>query len=242
MVSCPYCRRQYALKTDRASISPGARATCGRCGKSFELLTRIVVPGAPPPLPRKAPPPLPRDSRLASSPLIPVVTEPREPPVDADLSQITQDILRSAEQLEPELPTVDLPPSRAPATPPPLPPAEASSPALPAISEVVAPPSPSFEIQAEPESEAEAEAASVAAAESVSASVSASESVAAAESASGSVSPAEAEPAAASPALPAAIVAPGPDPTQFVAWADPGLEGLVEEPRPSAQALEHLLR
>ena len=57
VIACPYCKRQYRMKLDLEEITAKkTRATCGRCGNSFELAPRIhtseaqVVP-PPPPLP-----------------------------------------------------------------------------------------------------------------------------------------------------------------------------------------------
>ncbi len=44
MVSCPFCRRVYKMMLDRAMAKErGTRASCGRCGNSFELAARVVV-------------------------------------------------------------------------------------------------------------------------------------------------------------------------------------------------------
>ena len=42
VIACPYCKRQYRMKLDLEEITlKKTRATCGRCGNSFELAPRI---------------------------------------------------------------------------------------------------------------------------------------------------------------------------------------------------------
>jgi hypothetical protein len=43
-ISCPHCRRQYTMKIDPERLQRlKTRATCGRCGKTFDAATRIVT-------------------------------------------------------------------------------------------------------------------------------------------------------------------------------------------------------
>jgi hypothetical protein len=67
-ISCPHCRRQYNMKIDPERLQRlKTRATCGRCGKTFDAASRITaaqqqqqVPLAPPDEPkpvRDEPPP-----------------------------------------------------------------------------------------------------------------------------------------------------------------------------------------
>lgn len=214
VVSCPYCRRQYTLQTSRAAISPTQRATCGRCGKSFEILARVVVPATkpPPPPPRPRPPAVaPDDARVTSSPAIPkIASAPAQlSPEELDLDELTKEILVSAEELStPPAP----PPLPRPAAPPPVDKQQepamkqqepASTPA-PAAPPMVAPTAPRT-VEPEPPPVAAL------------------------------LAPAEETPAVA--AAPAA-----PDPTRFLERADPGLAGLIEPKSPSVLALEQLLR
>jgi hypothetical protein len=42
-ISCPHCRRQYNMKIDPERLQRlKTRATCGRCGKTFDAASRIV--------------------------------------------------------------------------------------------------------------------------------------------------------------------------------------------------------
>jgi len=44
-ISCPHCRRQYTIKIDPERLQRlKTRATCGRCGKTFDAASRIVTP------------------------------------------------------------------------------------------------------------------------------------------------------------------------------------------------------
>ena len=43
-ISCPHCRRQYAMKIDPERLQRlKTRATCGRCGKTFDAASRILA-------------------------------------------------------------------------------------------------------------------------------------------------------------------------------------------------------
>ena len=43
-ISCPHCRRQYNMKIDPERLQRlKTRATCGRCGKTFDAASRIVA-------------------------------------------------------------------------------------------------------------------------------------------------------------------------------------------------------
>jgi hypothetical protein len=66
-ISCPHCRRQYNMKIDPERLQRlKTRATCGRCGKTFDAASRIIAaqqqqhaPLAPPEEPKpKAPRPV----------------------------------------------------------------------------------------------------------------------------------------------------------------------------------------
>ena len=62
-ISCPHCRRQYTMKIDPERLQRlKTRATCGRCGKTFDVASRITPASqetiTEPKLPRvEAPPP-----------------------------------------------------------------------------------------------------------------------------------------------------------------------------------------
>jgi hypothetical protein len=62
-ISCPHCRRHYSMKIDPERLQRlKTRATCGRCGKTFDVASRIMPPSTEPvtepKLPRvDAPPP-----------------------------------------------------------------------------------------------------------------------------------------------------------------------------------------
>ncbi len=63
-ISCPHCRRQYTMKIDPERLQRlKTRATCGRCGKTFDAASRITAaqqqqhaPLAPPEEPKPKPP------------------------------------------------------------------------------------------------------------------------------------------------------------------------------------------
>jgi hypothetical protein len=43
-ISCPHCRRQYTMKIDPERLQRlKTRATCGRCGKTFDAASRITA-------------------------------------------------------------------------------------------------------------------------------------------------------------------------------------------------------
>jgi len=47
-ISCPHCRRQYAMKIDPERLQRlKTRATCGRCGKTFDAASRIMAAQQP---------------------------------------------------------------------------------------------------------------------------------------------------------------------------------------------------
>jgi hypothetical protein len=66
-ISCPHCRRQYTMKVDPERLQRlKMRATCGRCGNSFDVGSRIAAPAPQVPkpdlstlqrIPAPAPPP-----------------------------------------------------------------------------------------------------------------------------------------------------------------------------------------
>lgn len=57
-ISCPHCRRQYAMKIDPERLQRlKTRATCGRCGKTFDAASRIMAAQQPAPTPTVAPAP-----------------------------------------------------------------------------------------------------------------------------------------------------------------------------------------
>lgn len=105
MVSCPFCRRVYKMMLDRALAKErGTRASCGRCGNSFELAARIVVTMnsnigtglasrslVPPP----PPPPPPRVAPLESA--LPVTAADIES--DEASSAIAEEVARAAEDI-----------------------------------------------------------------------------------------------------------------------------------------------
>jgi hypothetical protein len=48
-ISCPHCRRQYTMKIDPERLQRlKTRATCGRCGKTFDVASRITPPSHEP--------------------------------------------------------------------------------------------------------------------------------------------------------------------------------------------------
>ena len=63
-ISCPHCRRQYNMKIDPERLQRlKTRATCGRCGKTFDAASRIIAaqqqqhaPLPPPEEPKAKPP------------------------------------------------------------------------------------------------------------------------------------------------------------------------------------------
>ncbi len=142
IVRCPYCQRQYTMKLDREEIERRkSRATCGRCGKSFELASRIVVPGA---------------SRLAPPASAPITRSNRTPPAGvpspaAELDALTREIMAAADAIA--IPQETAPPLAAsvpapapPVAPPPLAPVdddydiEVSAPASEPVAAAAPPP------------------------------------------------------------------------------------------------------
>jgi hypothetical protein len=74
-ISCPHCRRQYAMKIDPERLQRlKTRATCGRCGKTFDAASRIVAAQQPPPA---AAQPLASETRRTDPRLPRVVEAPR---------------------------------------------------------------------------------------------------------------------------------------------------------------------
>ncbi|HEX8953191.1 MAG TPA: hypothetical protein VF945_15155, partial [Polyangia bacterium] len=44
-ISCPHCRRTYTMRVDPERLKRlKTRATCGRCGNTFDAASRIVPP------------------------------------------------------------------------------------------------------------------------------------------------------------------------------------------------------
>src|SRR5262249_43941862 len=78
IISCPHCRRRYKMKIDPERLQRlKTRATCGRCGKTFDAASR-TAPAHRSPLRAAEPKP------VASASVIETVrTEPRLPRVDA---------------------------------------------------------------------------------------------------------------------------------------------------------------
>jgi hypothetical protein len=72
-ISCPHCRRQYTMKIDPERLQRlKTRATCGRCGNTFDVASRITPPSeatTEPKLPRYEAPP-------AASQLVPSSMKP----------------------------------------------------------------------------------------------------------------------------------------------------------------------
>ena len=115
MVSCPFCRRVYKMMLDRTLAKErGTRASCGRCGNSFELAARIVVtmnsnlgtglPGGrftPQPAstlnPAAVPPPPPPQPKRAQAAAQPVAVADVES--DESLTDMANDIARAADEL-----------------------------------------------------------------------------------------------------------------------------------------------
>lgn len=101
IISCPYCRRQYTMKLDREEIERDKRrATCGRCGNSFELASRIVVPGSA----KLAPPPTARRTTGSHAIATPATASAPAPSAAkqeaADLDALTKEILAAADEMK----------------------------------------------------------------------------------------------------------------------------------------------
>ncbi|MGZ3407646.1 MAG: hypothetical protein ACXVAN_14450 [Polyangia bacterium] len=83
-ISCPHCRRQYNMKIDPERLQRlKTRATCGRCGKTFDAASRIAAaqqqqhaPLAPPDEPKPAREPPPAMVQLKPMPRTSGVTAP----------------------------------------------------------------------------------------------------------------------------------------------------------------------
>ena len=75
-ICCPHCRRQYAMKIDPERLQRlKTRATCGRCGKTFDAASRILAAQQQAPVEPK---------RLPTTPVSETKrTDPKLPPVQA---------------------------------------------------------------------------------------------------------------------------------------------------------------
>ena len=111
MVSCPFCRRVYKMLLDRdAAERTRARASCGRCGNSFELAARVLGTN-----PERAATRAPEPVTTAKA-RKPHAVDPRS--ADADdvpLDELVRDIAQAAEHIAVTTPT---PPRVAPPPPP----------------------------------------------------------------------------------------------------------------------------
>jgi hypothetical protein len=111
VVSCPFCNRVYRMMLDRAIVTANkTRASCGRCGNSFELAQRIAVsPPVPissaqkPAVPAPPPPPKPRKK----------VHDPRAVSDEPSLDELVQDIARAADHIVKAVAVEEVLPQRA---------------------------------------------------------------------------------------------------------------------------------
>ena len=79
-ISCPHCRRQYTMKIDPERLQRlKTRATCGRCGKTFDAASRIIAAQQPQP---PQPQPQPQSSSSSSADTRPKLprTDVKPPP------------------------------------------------------------------------------------------------------------------------------------------------------------------
>ena len=71
---CPHCRRQYAMKIDPERLQRlKTRATCGRCGKTFDAASRILAAQQQAPVEPKRPPTTPVSETKRTDPKLPQV-------------------------------------------------------------------------------------------------------------------------------------------------------------------------
>src|SRR5439155_5761468 len=125
-ISCPHCRRQYTMKVDPERLQRlKMRATCGRCGNSFDVGSRIAA------LPGSGPKPdlstLQRIPAPAAPPMTNTATRPGATPTQPDLAdemaELAREFADAAARFTPvgvrpvaaHAPTtIDTPPVRAP--------------------------------------------------------------------------------------------------------------------------------
>ncbi len=97
VVSCPFCRRVYKMLLDReAAERTRARASCGRCGNSFELAARVATSNPARAMPPPPEPPSPALTKMRRAQAV----DPRS--ADADdlaLDDLVRDIAHAAEQI-----------------------------------------------------------------------------------------------------------------------------------------------
>ena len=231
-ISCPHCRRQYTMKIDPERLARlKTRATCGRCGNTFDAASRIVPASeatTDPKLPRLDVTPTPVAQLVPTTPS-PVATIPD---LSDEMEELAREFAEAAARFTPVAvkrpaavlaPTAATAPATAPAATP-----SSTQPDLhpPALEEPPPPPS----------------AASVAAPVAASADAAApsdSDVAAAYDQLSLDAEPAgQDELAAPVPTQPRARPAP---PRDWLDLADPGLASLQAPPSAGAAALEALL-
>lgn len=103
-ISCPHCRRQYTMKIDPERLQRlKTRATCGRCGKTFDVASRITPAGAEPATEPKLPridvvPP--RVSELQPTPK-PPVTATTTPDLRDEMEELAREFAEAAARFTP---------------------------------------------------------------------------------------------------------------------------------------------
>jgi hypothetical protein len=108
-ISCPHCRRQYAMKIDPERLQRlKTRATCGRCGKTFDAASRIMAAQqpAPTPIPTPTPEKAPVSETKRTDPRLPRVETLRAsintpPDVRDEMEELAREFAEAAARFTP---------------------------------------------------------------------------------------------------------------------------------------------
>ncbi len=250
-ISCPHCRRQYKLKIDPERLKRlKTRATCRRCGNTFDVASRVVPASeatTDPKLPRIAAAPLsmaqlvPTPSSKASPSSVTTI-----PDLNDEMEELAREFAEAAARFTPvnvKRPAAVTAPAEEPAAPP--------SPTNPEVPLVLEPPpslaapsstSPDVPLVLEPPPPLAAPSRSLAEAPPAGAPIEPPPTDNDVAAAYDQLS-LEPEPAAAAELAPAVPTQPRARavPRSWLELADPGLAALEPPPSPGAAALEALL-
>ena len=106
-ISCPHCRRQYTMKIDPERLQRlKTRATCGRCGKTFDAASRIspahaTEPATEPNLPRVDIVTPPRVSELKPTMRPPAGGSTTTPDLRDEMEELAREFAEAAARFTP---------------------------------------------------------------------------------------------------------------------------------------------
>ena len=101
-ISCPHCRRQYTMKVDPERLQRlKMRATCGRCGNSFDVASRIAASAGSGPKPdlstlQRVPAPAPPPSLRPELP-----KTPTSPDLADEMAELAREFADAAARFTP---------------------------------------------------------------------------------------------------------------------------------------------